>query len=564
MVGTIRKNKRALPPEFVNGKNRPVATSMFAYRDNCTLVSYIPKKGKNVLLISTMHDDDSISEVTGKPEIVMDYNCTKGGVDTVDQLCANYNCACNAQRWPMVLQLPEVLCIHLKRFRHELMFSSKISSAVSFPLKGLDMRPYLHTDCISKVTTYELFSVICHHGTAGGGHYTCFALNSGQWYEFDDQYVTKVTPDKVQTCEAYVLFYQKIRSSADTIRDKAEKISESCGENVQRTYISRQWINRFYYCAEPGPIDNSDFLCQHGAISPDRDLDIDKLAMVVPYDVYDYLFKKFGGCPPFTNLGICPACRALHKRLLMEMETFMQVSREAQNQDAPHTHYLSTSWYTQWHNFVQKRNQEPPGPIDNTKINLNQLDLNEAADVPECIWNFFYNIYGGGPEIRIKPPSIQRTGSEDSIPENTDDTVFNIPVLKRGRTESNASVASSSGAPEFVIPTLKKDKKDVKPMIDKTMYSHGEPMETTQMPNNGVNGTDNEFGGTQEENCVETGISKNESDIVQNHLSNNVGKKLASAVLTNVDDDIDEEEGEEIRNNKRHRRRRKNLVNSSL
>ncbi|KAJ8949462.1 hypothetical protein NQ318_007563 [Aromia moschata] len=33
-----------------------------------------------------------LGKVIGKPEIVMDYNCTKG-VDTVDQLCAYYNYA---------------------------------------------------------------------------------------------------------------------------------------------------------------------------------------------------------------------------------------------------------------------------------------------------------------------------------------------------------------------------------------------------------------------------------------------------------------------------------------
>lgn len=92
------------------------------------------------------------------------------------------------------------------------MFSSKISSAVSFPLKGLDMRPYLHKDCVSQVTNYELFSVICHHGTAGGGHYTCYALNNGQWYEFDDQFVTEVSAETVQACQAYVLFYRKVVS----------------------------------------------------------------------------------------------------------------------------------------------------------------------------------------------------------------------------------------------------------------------------------------------------------------------------------------------------------------
>ncbi|KAH9361226.1 hypothetical protein HPB48_009698 [Haemaphysalis longicornis] len=51
----------------------------------------------------------------------------------------------NGIKYSRVLQLPEVLCIHLKRFRHEVMFSSKISSYVSFPLEGLDMAPFLHS-----------------------------------------------------------------------------------------------------------------------------------------------------------------------------------------------------------------------------------------------------------------------------------------------------------------------------------------------------------------------------------------------------------------------------------
>lgn len=33
----------------------------------------------------------------------MHYNKTKGGVDVVDRLCANYNCARMTRRWPMVI-----------------------------------------------------------------------------------------------------------------------------------------------------------------------------------------------------------------------------------------------------------------------------------------------------------------------------------------------------------------------------------------------------------------------------------------------------------------------------
>ena len=61
---------------------------------------------------------------------------------------------------------PQILCIHLKRFRHELMFSTKIGTHVSFPLDGLDLQPFLGKDSAAQTTSYDLLSVICHHGTA--------------------------------------------------------------------------------------------------------------------------------------------------------------------------------------------------------------------------------------------------------------------------------------------------------------------------------------------------------------------------------------------------------------
>ena len=38
---------------------------------------------------------------------------------------------------------PQILCIHLKRFKHEMYFSSKINHFISFPLTGLDMKPFV-------------------------------------------------------------------------------------------------------------------------------------------------------------------------------------------------------------------------------------------------------------------------------------------------------------------------------------------------------------------------------------------------------------------------------------
>ena len=105
-VGTLRKNKKEIPPCFVQTKERKVYSSLFGFSEACTLVSYIPKKTKNVLLASSMHMDDSIDCETGeerKPEIITFYNDTKFGVDALDKMCGTYNCARNTRRWPMVI-----------------------------------------------------------------------------------------------------------------------------------------------------------------------------------------------------------------------------------------------------------------------------------------------------------------------------------------------------------------------------------------------------------------------------------------------------------------------------
>lgn len=104
-VGTVKKNKRALPPEFVSTAGRQQYSSKFGFSDSTTLVSYVPKKGKTVILVSTLHNDKSIDPDTGnqmKPSIITFYNETKGGVDTADKMCASYNVSRNVRRWPMV------------------------------------------------------------------------------------------------------------------------------------------------------------------------------------------------------------------------------------------------------------------------------------------------------------------------------------------------------------------------------------------------------------------------------------------------------------------------------
>jgi hypothetical protein len=48
-----------------------------------------------------MHDSPSIDKNTKISEPIMDYNITKGGIDTVDELCKVYNVACFTRLWSL-------------------------------------------------------------------------------------------------------------------------------------------------------------------------------------------------------------------------------------------------------------------------------------------------------------------------------------------------------------------------------------------------------------------------------------------------------------------------------
>ena len=105
IVGTLKKNKAMIPVEFLEAKTREVFSSIFGFQKDVTLVSYVPKKSKCVVLLSTMHHDNTIDENSEKkkPEIIQFYNETKGGVDTVDEMSTLYSTARKTNRWPMVV-----------------------------------------------------------------------------------------------------------------------------------------------------------------------------------------------------------------------------------------------------------------------------------------------------------------------------------------------------------------------------------------------------------------------------------------------------------------------------
>ncbi|KAJ8405688.1 hypothetical protein AAFF_G00316680 [Aldrovandia affinis] len=104
MIGTVRKNRTELPAEVLVMKDRAPLSSKFAFTETTALVSYCPKKGKNVVLMSTLHKDAEVSvREDQKPTMVLDYNGTKGGVDNLDKVTACYSTKRMTARWPLVV-----------------------------------------------------------------------------------------------------------------------------------------------------------------------------------------------------------------------------------------------------------------------------------------------------------------------------------------------------------------------------------------------------------------------------------------------------------------------------
>jgi hypothetical protein len=102
-VGTVKKDKKMIPQEFMPNNEREVHSTLYGFRGPFTLVSFVPKKNRSVVLISTMHHSIQHNQVKKKPEVICYYNVTKCGVDILDMKCAVFSSNRKTRRWPLAM-----------------------------------------------------------------------------------------------------------------------------------------------------------------------------------------------------------------------------------------------------------------------------------------------------------------------------------------------------------------------------------------------------------------------------------------------------------------------------
>ncbi|CAE6413489.1 unnamed protein product [Rhizoctonia solani] len=158
--------------------------------------------------------------------------------------------------------VPDILVVYLKRFSNARAMRDKIDALVEFPISGLDLSSRVGESGQSDECVYDLFAVDEHMGGLGGGHYRAYAknLSDGEWYHFDDSYVSKSSAEDSVNANAYLLFYRRRSSDSKAVIKKVRARVDSNQEPDSQKSIDMggQSVVRVPDEADPPPFELSD------------------------------------------------------------------------------------------------------------------------------------------------------------------------------------------------------------------------------------------------------------------------------------------------------------------
>jgi hypothetical protein len=85
LVGTIARGRREVPHSFKVAMERAVESTEALYDNEKMIIilSYVPRRNKNVLMLTSSHSSVHLTNDAGKPQIIKDYNSNKGKVFTL-------------------------------------------------------------------------------------------------------------------------------------------------------------------------------------------------------------------------------------------------------------------------------------------------------------------------------------------------------------------------------------------------------------------------------------------------------------------------------------------------
>ena len=93
-----------MPRSMVNKLELYNSEFVYSHQDGICLVAYQAKKNKlPVIMLSSSHFEGVVStDEARKPEMILDYNKQKGGVDMFDKNVEEFSCRRKTVRWPLL------------------------------------------------------------------------------------------------------------------------------------------------------------------------------------------------------------------------------------------------------------------------------------------------------------------------------------------------------------------------------------------------------------------------------------------------------------------------------
>ncbi|XP_067362792.1 ubiquitin carboxyl-terminal hydrolase 16 isoform X2 [Channa argus] len=223
-----------------------------------TLATRIPPDKQECSVQSCLFQFTEVEMLTQNNSLLC-VTCTKRQQSKDKAGGSKKNIYTDALKQMLVSSPPPVLTLHLKRFQQNGYSICKVNRHVQFPLI-LDLAPFCAVNCkvnskiyqysyIRRLFTlstnrklmseqnvtegdaqilYSLYGIVEHSGTMRSGHYTAYVKvrpecpkpssngltaeepPRGSWFHISDTSVQPVSENKVQSCQAYLLFYERI------------------------------------------------------------------------------------------------------------------------------------------------------------------------------------------------------------------------------------------------------------------------------------------------------------------------------------------------------------------
>ncbi|XP_020226068.1 ubiquitin carboxyl-terminal hydrolase 26 isoform X2 [Cajanus cajan] len=321
--------------------------------------------------------------------------------------CESCKTRVDATRSIKLCTLPKVLNFQLKRyvFLPKTTTKKKITSAFSFPAE-LDMR-YRMSELSQFDLVYDLSAVLIHKGTgANSGHYIAHIkdVNTGQWWEFDDEHVTNLG------CHP---FGEGSSSSTKSIKTDAihsdssetmKAVSNGNGFNATHsqsslveTFLSSDAYMLMYHLKHAKNVGESG-----GGICGVDHKETEGVALQngapLPSHLYDEI-QNF-------NTSYNDACQQYNNRKELELSRITERRQEVRSilAEAPVQpleqpfYWISSEWLRQWADNII------PTPLDNTPVQCShgKVPVSKVTSMKRLstkAWNALFSKYGGGPAL---------------------------------------------------------------------------------------------------------------------------------------------------------------------